>query len=265
MTLPTVTFSGRTVSRFIIGGNQFSGFSHQGVERDAAMMKYFTVERIKATLRDAESRGINTFLGRTDRHITRMLSEYRGEGGTIQWFAQSCPEFDSIERSVTEAESWGATACYIHGGVMDFKFANGQLDDVAGIMTMIRDKGMAAGIAGHNPDVFAWAENAIDVDFYMCSYYNASHRDEKAEHVHGRPEWFLPEDRHAMAVRIAGLSRPVIHYKILAAGRNDPDEAFAFAARHMRPGDAACVGVCPMDDPGMLDTDIALFNKHVGG
>ena len=60
---------------------------------------------------------------------------------------------------------------------------------------------------------------------------------------------------------IQGLSRPVIHYKILAAGRNDPAEAFAYCGSRMRPQDLACVGVFTGDDPRMLETDVRLFER----
>ena len=66
-----------------------------------------------------------------------------------------------------------------------------------------------------------------------------------------------------MAAPIGGLSKPVIHYKVLAAGRNDSESAFAHAARAMRPHDAACVGVFTADDPDMLATDVRLFEKAV--
>jgi len=61
---------------------------------------------------------------------------------------------------------------------------------------------------------------------------------------------------------IGGLSRPVIHYKILAAGRNEPEEAFAYCKSRMRPQDLACVGVFTGDDPGMLETDVRIFETH---
>ena len=39
---------------------------------------------------------------------------------------------------------------------------------------------LPAGIAGHNPDVFRWAESvSLPVDFYMCAYYNSAHRDQR--------------------------------------------------------------------------------------
>jgi len=261
MKIPKIRIGDLTVGRLIIGGNPFSGFSHQGVERDAEMTRYYTVERIKETLRRAEELGIDTFIGRADRHIVRMLAEYRDEGGKIQWIAQTCPEMKSIERSVEDALENGARAAYIHGGVMDFLLAAGGLEEVPPAIDKIKKAGLPAGVAGHDPRVFEWAEANLDLDFYMCSYYNSAHRDENAEHIHGRPEWFKAEDRDIMVDLIQRLSKPVIHYKILAAGRNDPAEAFEFAGRHLRPQDAVCIGVYTKERPE-LDEDVELFLKY---
>ena len=265
MTLGTVTLGNLAVSRLILGGNPFAGFSHQNPERDHAMRTWYTTERIKQTLREAEEQGITTFLGRTDRHTTRTLLEYRDEGGRIQWLAQTAPELISISRSIDEALYGGAHAVYLHGGQMDRLLALNQLDEVAPAIARIHDAGLPAGIAGHTPAVFAWAELNLDVDFYMCSYYNPSDRTKSAEHAIGTHEQFLSENRDAMVQTIRTLSKPVIHYKVFAAGRNDPKEAFAYLARHLRPHDAACIGVFTKDDPNMIRNDIALFEAATAG
>ena len=137
--------------------------------------------------------------------------------------------------------------------------AQKRLNEVPPAITKIREAGMPAGIAGHNPKVFEWAEEHLDVDFYLCSYYNSAHRDKQAEHVSGRPEWFHAADRDAMVKVIQELSRPVIHYKVLAAGRNDPEEAFTFVAKHLRPQDAVCVGIYTKGHPTMLEENVALL------
>ena len=62
---------------------------------------------------------------------------------------------------------------------------------------------------------------------------------------------------------IPSLSKPVVHYKILAAGRNDPAAAFAFAASKMRANDAVCVGVYPKDKPDMLREDVRLLDESL--
>ncbi len=263
MSLDKVKIGDVSVSKLIVGGNPFSGFSHQTPQRDREMRQYYTTARIKATWRQAEALGINTFLGRADRHIQRTLLEYWDEGGTIQWFAQTCPEYKALGRNIAEAINVGAKGCYVHGGQMDFLFAQNQLDIVPDAIAQIRDAGLAAGIAAHNPQVHLWAEEHLDVDFYMGSYYNPSRRDEHAEHIAGAREIFAAEDRAAMVDVIQGLSKPVIHYKIMAAGRNDPQAAFAFVAAHLRPQDAVCIGVYTKDHPNMLAEDWQLLEDSL--
>ena len=55
----------------------------------------------------------------------------------------------------------------------------------------------------------------------------------------------------------------MIHYKILAAGRNEPEEAFAYAARSMRDTDAVCVGVYTQENPRMLEQDVELLARSM--
>lgn len=249
------------VSRFILGSNPFSGFSHQSIDRDTEMKRWYTTARIKETLGKAEEVGINTLIARTDYHVMRMLMEYWDEGGKLRWFAQTCPEVGEHEQCVNRAASGGAKACHIHGGVMDRALAQGELNDIQGVVDMIRENGMLAGVAGHNPKVFEWAEENIDVDYYMCSYYNPTSRAENAEHVHGAEEKFGAWDRDVMTKLIGGLSKPVVHYKILAAGRNATSEAFGYATKKMRDEDAVCVGVHTKDDADMLAVDVKMFDE----
>jgi hypothetical protein len=263
MPIGTVKIGDLAISRLIVGGNPFSAVSHQTPEMDLAMKRYFTADRIKKTWRSAEEVGITTFIGRGDRHITRLLFEYENEGGKIQWVAQTCPEMKSTARSVEDALSEGAKACYIHGGVMDNLYTANTLDEIPRIIKMIREAGIPAGIAGHDPRVFEWAEKNLDVDFYMCSYYNSAHRDQDAELKSGRTEWFNNADRDIMVSLIRKLKKPAIHYKIFAAGRTNPKDAFEFTSRHLRPGDAVCIGVYPEPKPEMLVEDAALFAKYV--
>lgn len=258
-----VQFKDVSVSRFILGSNPFSGFSHQSIAMDWAMRHYFTTSRIKETLREAEALGVNTLIARTDFHVMRTLMEYRDEGGTLQWFAQTCPEVGSHETCIQRAFSYGAKACHIHGGVMDHLFAQGKLEEIPPALELIRENGLLAGIAAHNPQVIAWAEENLDLDYYLCCYYNPSPRIHKADHVAGITEYYLEEDRQAMTNLIPTLSKPVVHYKIMAAGRNDPRDAFAFAAKKMRSNDAVCVGIYQEDKPGILKEDVELLEKSL--
>lgn len=253
------------VSRFVIGGNPFSGFSHQCADLDRRMRSYFTVAQIKRLLHDAEALGVDTLVARADAFIVRLLMEYWNEGGRIQWVAQTCPEYLSTERSVQNAISGGAKAVYIHGGVMDNLYANNNLGEIPPAIRMIKAAGLPAGIAAHKPEVHRWAERELDVDFYMCSYYNPSDRAASAEGARAGDfsEAFDDEDRQAMVETLATLSKPVIHYKVLAAGRKTPAQAFAFVAKYLRPSDAVCVGVYDEDQPGMLREDVELFERSL--
>lgn len=60
MTLPQVHANSLTASHLAIGGNSFSGISHQEIKAHLEMGRYHTLERIRAALREAESLGIST-------------------------------------------------------------------------------------------------------------------------------------------------------------------------------------------------------------
>ena len=191
--------------------------------------------------------------------MQRVLLEHWDEGGTLQWFGHTCPELGPPERTFDLVARAGARACHIHGGYADHLLANGRLEDLKPSVEHARRLGLTIGLAGHITDTIRWAEENLDVDYYMCSYYNPIPRKVDAEHRSGLQEVYLDEDRKAMTDLIRDLSRPVIHYKVLAAGRNDPREALAYVARSMRPGDAVCVGAYVKDNPGMVRDDVELF------
>jgi hypothetical protein len=259
MRLGTIQLGHVAVSRLILGGNPFSGFSHQGEGRDREMARWYTTARIKEALRQAEQVGVTTHLSRADRHVMRYMLEHWDEGGRLTWLAQTCPELGPCLKGVESAIAGGAKACHIHGGVVDFLFANGQLDELPPAIARLRAAGLSAGIAAHNPKVFEWAEKNLDCDYYLCCYYNSANRDKRAEHVPGMVECFHPDDRRVMTDLIQTLRRPVVHYKVLAAGRNDPAEAFDVVARALRPQDAVCIGVHTQDNAAMLADDIRLL------
>jgi len=253
------------VSGLCIGGNPFSGFSHQGEERSRQMLEYHTPERIRATLRTAEEFGLNTFFGRTDDHIFGILRDYWNEGGTIQWFAQVCTDHgrpDSWRKWLEGAVGLGATAAYIHGGVVDFWYANGLFDELREALQRMRDSGVIAGFAGHKPEAHAWIRDHLDVDFQMCSYYNPSDRSQRAEHIATGEKWD-DADRAEMLALIATIEKPVVHYKVFASGNKPILPAFQVMGQHMRENDVACVGIFLKDDPEMITTNVSLFEAHV--
>ena len=103
--LPTVDFCGLTVTRLIIGANPFGGYSHQNRERDAEMVAYYTVDRIRETWARAEAAGINTMITNNETpHVLQAVEEYLSAGGRMQWIAQVSTGRDpSVEDAVDRA------------------------------------------------------------------------------------------------------------------------------------------------------------------
>ena len=251
------------VSALAIGGNPFSGFSHQSPKRDAEMRRYYTTERIKEALRKAERAGINTLFARADNHVMRLLLEYREEGGTIQWFAQTASERPDYVRNIETAAANGAKGCYLHGGQTDFYWTRGEPEHFRQALEKIRSLGMAAGIAAHQPDPHEWVRDHLDPDFQLCCYYEPSPRVAKPDHVPTDAEKFDPAHRDRMAEMIQTLKCSAVHYKVLAAGRTPVREAFEYVAKTIRPQDIVLVGIYLGDDPKMIETDVGLFEEIV--
>ena len=261
MALDKVKIGELEISKLTLGSNPVSGYSHLSAEKDQEMMRYFTVANIKKMLKQAEELGVTTYNGRADHHVKRLLMEYWDEGGKIDWIGQTCPELGEMRKGVENAINGGARACYLHGGHMDYLLANGKLEETKPDIARIKEAGLAAGIAGHLPAVFEWAEKNLELDFYMCSYYNPIPRTDNPEHQHGYDENFDDADRERMVALIKDLSKPAIHYKVLASSRNNPKDAFAFVAKHLRAQDAVCVGVYPGNNPNELAEDVRLLEE----
>jgi hypothetical protein len=255
----TVHLGDVPVSRFMLGGNPFSGFAHQTRERDLEMVDWYTMERIKEACRLAEAAGVTTHLGRVDNFTLRLLREHRNESGTLNWVAQTCPFVTTLDIAVSNAVEGGAAACFIHGGDMDYRVANGKTQEVVDAVKRIRDEGMAVGAAGHRCDTVQWAADHLDLDFFMCCYYNPDDRRLQTSRDYESEEDYRDEDRQAMCALIQTLPKPAIHYKVLAAGRNDPKDAFEVVAQAYRPGDAVCVGIFTKENADMIQEDVNLL------
>ncbi len=253
------------VSGLCIGGNPFSGFSHQTQERSNEMTAFYTPERIKGTLHKAETAGINTLFARTDDHIMGIIKDYWDEGGTIQWFAQVCTESndpDAWRKWLKASVKLGACGAYIHGGVVDSWYANGLFDNFREALDMMRDANVSAGFAGHQPEAHEWIRDNLEVDFQMCCHYNPTDRSKNPHHNNQGEKWD-DDDRKLMLDVISTIQKPVAHYKVFAGGNKPIIEAFEVMGKSMRDNDVACVGFFVKDDPDMIRKDIALFEKYV--
>jgi len=264
MNLPLIKLGDLAVTRFILGGNPFAGFSHQSRERDAEMRAWYDEARIVETLFQAQAAGVNAAILRGDAHMAGCLRRYWQEGGTMRWIGQTASEAPTAADGAQFCLDHGASACFIHGGVVDHLLAQGRTAELEAAVERIRGAGLPAGIAGHALEDFHWAEQHLALDFYMVCYYHPDSRRDSPHHKGGDDERFAAEDRDARVALIQGLKRPAIHYKVLAAGRTPAPEAFRFAAQHMRPGDALCAGVFTKDKPEMIREDVDLLLAALG-
>jgi len=146
---------------------------------------------------------------------------------------------------------------------MDHCIAQRKYDEIHRFVDTVRAARIPVGVAGHMPEDWLWAEEHLSLDFYMTCYYNPSPRQDVPHHDPAADEQYLPQDREERVAVIQRLSKPAIHYKILAAGRTPAPEAFAYAARHMRPHDAVCIGIYTGDNPNMLADDLSLFTESL--
>ena len=200
------------------------------------MEDYYTTIQIMMDLRQAERSGINTVLARADRHIMRVLNEYWNAGGTIQWIAQTPKdtEYANLDEYLQIIARYKPIAIYHHGGTTDKLCAEGRLGSLQESLKHIRDLGCAVGIGTHDPHVLKYCySEGYDVDFYVCALYN---------HTRHR-ELYLPNDRDAAFAAIQAIPAPIIAIKVLAAGRNEPREAFQLALENIKPTDAMAVGM----------------------
>lgn len=252
--IPTVNFCGTDISRLIVGGNTVSGTSHFSHEMDVAMEDYFTTEKIKDMLFRCMEEGINTFQFRSDKHILRLIREFRQQGGHMNWIAQSAPELP-YEANVSQMASYKPALMYHHGCVTDTLFKNGEHDELTRRLDLIRRTGVPVGLCTHMPEVVHYAEeHKWDVDFYMCCVYNISVPErEKQSRMDGNEDaLFVEADIPVMYETIRSVDKPCLAFKILGAMRRCMSQdtvqaAFDEAFASIKPSDCVVVGMFPQD------------------
>lgn len=254
MELQKISIGRYRVSRLIIGGNPYSGISHDSPEKSREMEDYYSASQIMADLREAERCGIDTLLARADRHIIRVLNEYWNAGGKIQWIAQTPKgdEYGDLKNYIKKIARYQPIAIYHHGGTTDQLYDTGKLDSIRDALKLTQDLGFAVGIGTHDPQVLKYCyHEGYEVDFYVCAFYNHTRRREA----------YLPADRDAAIAAIQAVPLPTIAIKVLAAGRNKPTSAFKFALENIKPIDAIAVGMYTKNHPSQIRENAKMVTK----
>jgi len=253
-TIPKAQIGSWKISRLIVGGNPISGNSHVSGRLSREMADYFTAARIKHLLQECENTGINTWQSRGDRHIMRLLNEYRLEGGKMQWIAQTASELADIPRNIDTIADMKPVGIYHHGSQTDKFWRAGKIEQAREMLKAIRQAGVLVGLGTHIPEVIDHVESeGWDLDFYMACLYNLSRTPEEADKLAGRPvqgELFWDPDREKMLLRVRQTSRPCLIFKVYAASRHcDSEErmltALRLAASYAKPEDCFVIGMYP--------------------
>ena len=249
--LPTVDFAGQRITRLIVGGNPFRGYSHLNPDLDSEMREYHTTDNVVQTLLRAQECGINTMQSRGDDIIFDAIRAYRDAGGTMQWIVQTASEKPDLFVNIKEIAALDPIAIYWHGSMTDRMWKEGRIHELEDYLKAIRDTGKLVGVACHMPDVLRWIEDQNwEVDFFKTCFYNLAKIKRDSMLVTGKfvAEPFDDEDRGPAIEFIQSTEKPCIAYKILAASRKCGSEAeirgaFQFAYDNIKPGDIVNVGV----------------------
>jgi len=248
--LPTIKLGTLEVSRLILGSNPFYGFSHQTDALAKEMTEYYTDERITAVLDEAAACGITAVASPPYERWIRLFGAYRERGGKLRtWIAQPDGPPENMPAEIAAAVKGGAAAVFIQGARVDAQFEQGTLDTLRGWVEQIKGMGVPAGMASHRPDVHLEAEKlGFPTDFYYQCFYNPN-------------QGYRDEDRQAAVQAIGQITKPVVGYKILGAGRIAAREGFEFAFRHLREKDGVCVGMFPKHQPEQLRENARLVRQ----
>lgn len=258
--LPIVNFCGLDITRLIIGANPFGGYSHQSEKRDEEMLTYYTIDRIKETWKHAEQAGINTMVTNNETpHILQAVREYINEGGLLQWIAQiNRIEKTDMDGAIAEAVDIGCKAIYFQGSLLDNAYEQKNENEIHKWCDVVRSYEIPVGVAGHSSEAHLWINSMDIVDFHAVSFFNCGSLHD------GKGEKFKLSDIDSAVKCINRIEKPCIGYKIMGAGRIDPEMAFEYAFDKIKPADVVNVGMYRGDNGKMVAENASIVKKTLG-
>jgi len=253
--MPTIRLGHVEVSRLILGSNPFFGYAHRDGDLGRQMIEYYTDQRIIDVLSEAAALGVTAVAAPPTPEWIRVFGKYRDAGGKLHtWIAQPDGSPKKMKEEIDAAAKGGAKAVFIQGHRVEEQFEKKTFEVVRGWLEHIKGHGMAAGMASHRPDIHPLAEKqGFPTDFYFQCFFRADQHPEN---------YTLPCRDKAVETIRSITAKPVVAYKILGAGRLQPDEAFAYAFQHIAAKDGVCVGIYNKNKPGMLAEDVALLRRE---
>ena len=250
--LPTGKIGHVEMTRLILGGNLMAGVVHARDLRYVSMLvrHYFTDEKILQTWQLAEEHGINTMSAWPFARTLALLKQYRQQrGGTIQWLGHA--DCEKPYTGIKSCIDHGAVGVYLSGDRADQYVRDGRVEALGGAISLIKQNGLIAGVAGHPVDVpRACEEAALDVDFHMKTlhsgnYWSATPPEQRKSEVRaGGPAFAVGNYRSGYHDNIwciqpeqtiqymQTVTKPWMAFKVLAAGAIHPRQGFGYAFRN---------------------------------
>jgi len=239
------------ISRLICGGNLISGYAHSRdlIYLSSFLKTYFTEAKIMETWAICEQHGINTMIGYpADARAIAIYRRYTAQGGRIQYLAQIGPEKEDLKTPVKQSVDSGAVGAFLLGNLGDQWAREGAVGRIGQLVSLIKEQGLIAGVAGHEVRTPMAVEQAgVEPDFYLKTLHSTnywSHRrpgqDKEVIDNYAIDNYWCMNPEETIAY-MRSVKRAWIAYKVLAAGAIHPREGFRHAFENG--ADFAAVGM----------------------
>jgi hypothetical protein len=216
-----------------------SGFAHSRdlIYVSDLLKAYFTPAKIMETWAQCEQHGINTMIfGPDDKQAAAIYTQYRAQGGKIQFIGQLSPRKDKISDCIKQAVDIGAVGVALIGNYGDAWTRESSLDKVGEFVSIGKSQGVIAGVNAHELRTVKSVEAAgIKPDFYMktlhsANYWSTRRPDQMKEVIdnYGIDNYWCLDPEGTIRF-MQELERPWIAYKVLAAGAIHPKAGFKHA------------------------------------
>jgi len=238
--LPQGKIGDMAVSRVLLGGNLLTHYTHS---RDLKYVynltaHYNTEEKIFETMALAEEHGVNTLVIHTAPGIMDTLKKYRrGQGGKMQWIvcptAPVEPGLEEYTKQVHELVEDGTEAIYLWGVTGDRLAAEGKADLMAQAVDVVKEQGLPSGVGGHDIKVIQQCEeNNVGADFYIKTFHHHNYpsgpKPEELTKPYNEFPGYWCQNPEETADLMAGVEKPWIAFKVMAAGAIPPKDAFQY-------------------------------------
>jgi uncharacterized membrane protein YphA (DoxX/SURF4 family)/phosphoheptose isomerase len=270
--LPKGKIGHHEISRLVLGGNLIGGWSHARdlIYASALFKAYNTEEKIYETLMLAEKAGINTInIGFPSNPV---LAKYKKTfGSKIKVISQvgHGKNSDDLFDGINQAIDHGVDIVQVIGNSCDKLVMEDKVEVIGRMLDKIRSQGYTAGLGAHAvQSLVSCKENGIIPDYYMLTMhhdkywsahpYENRHTFEvmtRSNKEHGKWNDNMWCQFPEKAIEFVGSSdKPVMGFKVLAAGAIKPEDGFRWAFEHG--ADFICVGM--FDFQVVKDVNITL-------